>query len=389
MIKIKEGSKSDKDGFFPTYHKSIKFNPEKKAYKVLASKRETISRQSRNLSRTRDHDGYPITAFDVACQTQERLQKELEDKLDTTKFPLYKTVVAEAMGRMVLDGVGRETVENYSGSLKKHTFKRWKAKRINEITTMMIYELFDENRDIWSEHHRKSMRKFVKSVFTFAVTSNYLSINPMPNIKCKTQRKLNTVLTQNEIVLLIKKAVELDWDYMEVVYLAVKLGMRSGELKALQWKLIDFERNLIFVKHSMLRDGVLKDTKSGEDRTLPMTPSVRGFLLRLRNKTGNSQFVLPRVESWMKGEQARELRSFLKRIGLPEVRFHDLRASWATMLLANGIEPVKLMAMGGWKELKTLDHYVRLAGVHTKDSLDCIDDIKFLTETAEVIELRR
>ena len=58
-----------------------------------------------------------------------------------------------------------------------------------------------------------------------------------------------------------------------------------------------------------------------------------------------------------------ELRKVLQGLGLPVVRFHDLRASWATVMLTRGIPPLKVMAMGGWEELKTMQIYVRKAGI--------------------------
>ncbi|HEX7675002.1 MAG TPA: tyrosine-type recombinase/integrase [Bdellovibrio sp.] len=45
------------------------------------------------------------------------------------------------------------------------------------------------------------------------------------------------------------------------------------------------------------------------------------------------------------------------------IRFHDLRATWATFLLGQGIAPAKVMAMGDWADLKTVMHYLRLAGI--------------------------
>ena len=80
--------------------------------------------------------------------------------------------------------------------------------------------------------------------------------------------------------------------------------------------------------------------------------------------------MLPRIDKWYKGEQARELRVFLQAIGLPRVRFHDLRASWCTMMLSLGVEPVKVMKMGGWKDLKTLQIYFRKAGIEIKGITD-------------------
>lgn len=65
----------------------------------------------------------------------------------------------------------------------------------------------------------------------------------------------------------------------------------------------------------------------------------------------------------IRGEQARDLRMFLLGLGLSRIRFHDLRATWATIMLSAGVVPVKVMDMGGWKDLKTMLLYIRKAGV--------------------------
>jgi hypothetical protein len=44
-------------------------------------------------------------------------------------------------------------------------------------------------------------------------------------------------------------------------------------------------------------------------------------------------------------------------------RFHDLWASWATAMLSNHVAPIKVMSMGGRKDLKTMQYYIRKAGV--------------------------
>jgi integrase len=61
---------------------------------------------------------------------------------------------------------------------------------------------------------------------------------------------------------------------------------------------------------------------------------------------------------------------FLQGLGLPRIRFHDLRATWATIMLSMGIAPIKVMSMGGWKDLKTMQFYIRKAGVDTSGISD-------------------
>ncbi len=58
--------------------------------------------------------------------------------------------------------------------------------------------------------------------------------------------------------------------------------------------------------------------------------------------------------------------SYSAEIALPSVKFHTLRACFATQLLADGVETAKVMKIGGWKDLKTMQIYMRLAGVDAK-----------------------
>ena len=82
------------------------------------------------------------------------------------------------------------------------------------------------------------------------------------------------------------------------------------------------------------------------------------------------EFVLPRLREWTTGCQAHVLKAFLKELELPLIRFHDLRASWATIMLSKGVEPIKVMSMGGWKDLKTMQIYIRKSGIHIQGITD-------------------
>ena len=135
-----------------------------------------------------------------------------------------------------------------------------------------------------------------------------------------------------------------------------------------------FETRQILVDTSWnSRDG-FKDTKSGDDRIIQIASKLMELLKELKLQDPKSDFVLPRTTKWDKGEQARELRMFLSGLGLPTIRFHDLRATWAILLLRKGVQPIKVMMMGGWKDLKTMQAYVRKAGVNIKGATEnCLD----------------
>jgi integrase len=54
------------------------------------------------------------------------------------------------------------------------------------------------------------------------------------------------------------------------------------------------------------------------------------------------------------------------------VKFHALRACFATQLLAKNIAPAIVMKICGWKNLKTMEFYVRLAGVSEEGATECL-----------------
>lgn len=126
----------------------------------------------------------------------------------------------------------------------------------------------------------------------------------------------------------------------------------------------------------------IKSTKAGYWRNVPMSPELRSLFIDLKNKANESKFVLPRFREWDRGEQSKVLRGFLLGIGLPSIKFHALRACFATQLLAKGTPAAIVMKICGWRDLKTMEFYIRVAGVEEKGATDCL---KILPSDAEVM----
>ncbi len=99
-------------------------------------------------------------------------------------------------------------------------------------------------------------------------------------------------------------------------------------------------------------------------------PISRELDLLLRDLRAGDEFVLPRIDAWTQGQQAKVLKSFCREISIPEVKFHTLRACFATQLISDGVEPIKVMKVCGWQDLKTMARYLRLSGVEEKGVTD-------------------
>jgi len=182
-------------------------------------------------------------------------------------------------------------------------------------------------------------------------------------MKFKIGEKLKSVLTLEQMKTLLNYAKSSDHEWYPIWAMALYTGLRNGELYALTWDKVDLDNRRAVIDSAWNSKDGFKDTKSGHDRMIELAPELVVLLKQLKLKSTDRHFVLPRIDRWDKGEQARELRRVLEGLGLPRIRFHDLRASWATMMLSRGIEPIKVMSMGGWRDLKTMQRYIRKAGV--------------------------
>lgn len=146
---------------------------------------------------------------------------------------------------------------------------------------------------------------------------------------------------------------------------ALLTGMRSGELMALKWT--DIEQGIMSIRVSKSFSSmkkIEKSTKAGYWRTVPISQELLEIINELKVLRSSEEYVLPRISAWRNGYAGAILRQFLAEIGIDkEVVFHTLRACFATHLLASGAEAAKVMAIGGWKDFKTFQIYIRLAGV--------------------------
>lgn len=345
---------------------------------MTIKKEESTGKWIVSYSRRHPKTGRPVTLQRVAMDSAsaKKLEKELirliEKRCQEAVSPKWSTVVADFLENMSMTGYQEHTVHCYRSSLQSHTLPIWSERLVSEISTQdircLIYERLAEN----AVGHQKNVLKVIRAVMCFAHEKGYIKSNPTPQLKFRKLEKLGQVLTESQMKNFLIRAEETRSRWFWHWLLACYTGMRNGELYALKWDRIDLENRRILVNLSWQKNGGFKSTKSGDDRWLDIAPDLVGHFKRLRLETGATGFVLPRLPEWEKCEQARCLRMFLMGMGLPAIRFHDLRASWATMLLNRGVEPIKVMTMGGWKDLKTMQIYIRKAGVEVRGAMDGI-----------------
>ncbi|WP_413612924.1 tyrosine-type recombinase/integrase [Bdellovibrio sp. HCB-110] len=359
----------------------IKFDEATQTWSAYFSKRHPITKVPKSYSKT----GLKTK---VEAQRAERdLIVKMNDYFQDKVIPTWAKLLNEYYEVKSISDWNQKTLQDAQLMLNAHT-EKWKSRRVDSITSIEVKRLIDERMKDRTESSKQTLLKFIRGAFQYAVEQKHIPSNPAPNIRYKIGEKLKKVLTEAQARLLLEKAKEYSSPWYYHWALALYTGMRNGELFALTWDKVNLDNRVILVDAAWNKQDGFKDTKSGNDRIVEIAPSLLVVLKELKLKNFDSHFVLPRSRDWEKGEQARHLRMFLQALGLPQVRFHDLRASWATMMLSHGVEPIKVMAMGGWQSLSRLQIYVRKSGVHIKGITDSFDLHNPCQKDAEVVVLK-
>lgn len=224
----------------------------------------------------------------------------------------------------------------------------------------------------------KHIKSTINTIFQWGIENRLIQgVQESPvkglNLDHRREEKLPEVLNLDEIKRLLQAGKDLEHPWYPVWAMALLTGMRNGELYALKWSEVDLENQKILVSRSYnTRMRGEKSTKSGKWRTVPISEELLIVLKELKESDPNREYVLPRLPGWREGMQAVTLRQFCSGIGLKSIRFHALRACFATQLLSNDVAPARVMKVCGWQDLKTMQFYVRLAGVDEKGATDSI-----------------
>jgi len=140
--------------------------------------------------------------------------------------------------------------------------------------------------------------------------------------------------------------------------------VRRGELVALRWRDVDSARFHIRVRASYT-EGVLSAPKSGRIRSVPMAPDMAATLARLTQRgdcTGDDDLVFPGLGGAHLDASAlyRRYKLALRRAGLRDLRFHDLRHTFGTQVIGTA-SILKVREWMGHVDFDTTMRYLHFA----------------------------
>ena len=346
-----------------------------------------------------------ITSEREAKRIEFELKHELHSEIERESKWTWAKWHEEAIRKMRLS-LSPSTILQYDGRLKKWIPEDWKNKLLTEFKDADVHALITgpEMEDLSSESRQKVL-KLVRRVFEMAVEEGVISRNPAYGLRVQAAPKEQRVLTTSEAQHLLAEAQKYAHAFYPVWAFALMSGMRSGEMYALRWTDVDLETGTIQVTKQWTNKVGICLPKKNKGRVVPISQAFRKFLVeqkmatsghtrslydaRLKEEVTHGDYVLPTLDDWTNGMQALVLRAFCKDIGITPIKFHDLRATFITNLLGNGVPLVKVMAIVGHSKMSTTDVYLRLAGVNVKGATEALGyQIPDLKEDGVLLEFK-
>jgi integrase len=154
--------------------------------------------------------------------------------------------------------------------------------------------------------------------------------------------------------------------HLDLIVFFLSSGLRRGELRHLRWQDVDLSRGAI----------VIRDSKSGRSRTVPLSPTGVDILRRrsrLRHISCDNVFWNPATGKEWK-DLSHVIKKVLRRAGLNDWRLHDLRHSFATHLHELGAELPDLMEILGHKTAEMSKRYIHPSQHRLGGLLQRMDD---------------
>ena len=320
----------------------------------------------REVMRSLDTGRYRETAALTFAEFSERYLYEYADvqvkrgKLKESTLDAYRSMLTTHLrpffGRMRLTAMSPAVVRHFTAEKAEALGrKELKPKTYNNILT------------------------FLKSLLRCGVKAGYLATNPAADEERATlERHEMDFLTPEEIRRLIAHSRE---PYATLIYLAIFTGLRRGELLALQWRDVDWNRQKLRIRRTLYRGKFTKPKTPNAVRDVDLSPRPLE-MLRL------SQVMYPPLASDLvfrtRDDHPLDPDNLVKRVfqptlaraGIRLVRFYDLRHTYATLLINQGANLKYISRQMGHASVQiTLDRYGHLLPDTGREEMQKLDRV--------------
>ncbi len=227
------------------------------------------------------------------------------------------------------------------------------GKYLYQINPLMIEEYKKTRSEKVSKATVNRELATMKHMFNKAIQWKRANKNPVREVKLfrEDNRRLR-YLEKWEIKALIEACSN---HLIPIVITALNTGLRKGNILNLKWGDINFEQEIIFVKES----------KSGESLEIPMNGLLVKTLKSIK-RNPKSPYVFCNKEGKPYGAVRTSFSRALRKAGISNFRFHDLRHTFASHLIMAGVDLVTVKELLGHKSIEMTLRYAHLSPHHKR-----------------------
>ena len=334
------------------------------------------------------NDGSPMykSAF---AKTQKSALKQLHQLLD-----LYRDVDLTEECRMTLGEWMDKWMDEYMiFTIKENTIKGYRSqidhqikpfighKQLASLTTADIQKFYNKIKKegrvhphpihghVLSDSMVRKIHMMLHEAMEVAVRERYIVRNPTDNTTIPKKTTTEKQVLDDSQLNRFLEAIQGEPYWHDFFYVEVMTGLRRGEICGIKWSDIDFNEGTLCIKRSVsTKEGggvSIGETKTDAGvRTIIMPPSVANLLWEKRSDAVN-EWVFPHYtnpsDPLHPSSAYKKLKTILKRLELPLLRFHDLRHTFATQATDGGVDPKTLAGILGHTDASfTLDTYTHV-----------------------------
>ncbi len=296
------------------------------------------------------------------------LQYQLHYK-EVNRDPTSMTL-DEAMEKYISskDGIlSPSTIRGYE-NIRRNNLKGLMPLALNRITQPMVQEAMNQEAKPYTDKRGRQRVRSAKSLRNIHGLLSAVLAEYRPSLTLRTRLPQKEVKEQRilepEQMAALLRAVE--GNVMELpVLMGLWLCMRASDISGLTWGCVDFRHKTITIKRALVRDKdnhwVEKGTKTtSSTRTLSVPDYIMEKLAAAKETSSGGDRVVPLSSESM----YKRLKTILRKHDLPDIRFHDLRHTAASVMLTLNIPDKYAQARGGW----ATNHTMKTVYQHTMQS---------------------
>jgi integrase len=315
------------------------FNNRKRAIKVGEFPMMTI-KQARQIAG--QHRNSINLGVDPHCKPDESKDNmSFEDYALNEYIPFVKTE--------------KKTWNQDLSKLHFRVFKVFGKYPLSSITNRDVQKFISGLKKELSASSANRFLSLLSRMFNLAVQWEFMANNPCKGIAKARETGRERFLPKEEIKKLLSA---LDEANNQIAANAIKLllftGTRHNEVMTLKWENVNLENKSFY----------LPDTKNGTPRTVVLNELAMGILeLMKTHKQVNNPYVFPSLRKSAEGHIVDPKKVFhcaLKKAGIANFRMHDLRHTYASILINNGVSLYEVKELLGHKDISVTQRYSHL-----------------------------